>query len=102
MPVFAGARFQRGHGLGNFFSGLKRFAAPLLKKGLEFLLPRALKTGTEIVSDVTGGKNIKESFRSRVPGAIKDAANDLLFQSGSGLRKRRIIKRRKPIKRFKL
>ncbi len=45
MPVFRGARYQRGHGLGNFFSGLKRVAIPLLKRGAEFLFAKIIQDG---------------------------------------------------------
>ena len=76
MPVFMGGRHQRGHGLGNFFAQLKRFAVPLLKRGAQFLLPRLFKTGTEIMSDVSQGQKVKDAFKSRVPGAIKDTAGD--------------------------
>jgi hypothetical protein len=31
-PVFAGRRYQRGHGLGSIFRGLFKAAMPLLKK----------------------------------------------------------------------
>ena len=114
MPVFRGARYQRGHGLGNFFSGLKRVAIPLLKRGAEFMLPRLFKTGREIVSDVASGTKIKDALKARVPGAAKEAAKDAINeaaqhffnQSGSGLRrgsiKRKKIVRHAPLKRLKL
>ena len=106
MPVFMGGRQQRGHGIGNFFARVKRFAIPLLKRGAQFLLPRLFKRGTEIMSDVSQGQKVKDAFKSRVPGAIKDAASDFFRQSGSGLRKRN-VKRKKavrhaPLKRLKL
>ena len=90
----------------NFFARVKRFAIPLLKRGAQFLLPRLIKTGTEIMSDVSQGQKVKDAFKSRVPGAIKDAASDFFRQSGSGLRKRN-VKRKKavrhaPLKRLKL
>ena len=101
MPVFMGGRHQRGHGLGNCFAGLKRFAIPLLMRGAMFLLPRLFKTGTDIVNDVASGTNIKEAFKLRVPEAARDAmkevSKDLFNQSGSGLRRRQ-IKRKKSIK----
>jgi hypothetical protein len=31
MPVYAGARMQRGHGLGSIFSAIGRFALPILR-----------------------------------------------------------------------
>ena len=114
MPVFRRSRYQRGHGLGNVLSGLKRVAVPLLKRGAQFLLPRLFKTGREIVSDVASGSKIKDALKARVPGAAKEAARDaineaaqhFLSQSGSGFRKRS-IKRKKtvrhsPLKRLKL
>ena len=109
MPVFMGARYQRGHGIGNFFARVKRFAIPLLKRGAMFLLPRLFKTGADIVDDVKSGSKVKDAFKSRVPGAAKEAARDaikeashaLFNQSGSGLHKRS-IKRKKTAKRKKL
>ena len=42
-PVFAGRRYQRGHGLGSIFGGLFKAAMPLLKKGTKTLEREALK-----------------------------------------------------------
>ena len=47
-PVFAGRRYQRGHGLGSIFGGLFKAAVPLLKKGAKTLEREALKTGLNI------------------------------------------------------
>ena len=41
-PVFAGRRYQRGHGLGSIFGGLFKAAMPLLKKGAKTLEREAL------------------------------------------------------------
>jgi hypothetical protein len=43
-PVFAGRRYQRGHGLGSIFDGLFKAAMPLLKKGAKTLGREVLKT----------------------------------------------------------
>ena len=43
-PVYAGSRYQRGHGLGSIFGGLIKAAMPLLKKGAKTLGREALKT----------------------------------------------------------
>ena len=104
MPVFMGGRQQRGHGIGNFFARVKRFAIPLLKRGAQFLMPKIFKTGTEIVNDVSQGQRVKDALKSRVTGAIKELARDLFGQSGSGHRKRNIepVKRNKLVKRLKL
>ncbi len=101
MPVFMGGRQQRGHGIGNFFARVKRFAIPLLKRGAQFLLPKIFKTGTEVMEDVARGQRVKDALKSRVTGAIKESARDLFRQSGSGHRKRS-IKRKKSTKRSKL
>ena len=61
LPVFAGNRNQRGHG---FFSSLIRFAVPLLKKGGLSLAKHLLHTGSNIVSDIESGKNIRESAKN--------------------------------------
>ena len=45
MPVFSGARYQRGYGLGHVVKGLFRSAVPLLKKAGT----QALKSGVETV-----------------------------------------------------
>jgi hypothetical protein len=47
-PVFAGRRYQRGHGLGSIIGGLFKAAMPLLKKGAKNLEREALKPGLNI------------------------------------------------------
>jgi hypothetical protein len=44
-PVFAGRRYQRGHGLVSIFGGLFKAAMSLLKKGAKTLEREALETG---------------------------------------------------------
>ena len=93
LPVFVGARGQRGHGLGSLLGGLFRSAFPMIKRGLATFGKHALKTGLEIANDVVEGQNIKESARRRVPEGIKRFAKREAFisQSGRGRRKRRKI-----------
>ena len=55
MPVFYGARMQRGHGLGSIFSGLFRSIFPMLKRVAPVIGKKALQTGIDIVSDVAAG-----------------------------------------------
>jgi hypothetical protein len=94
MPVFVGARGQRGHGLGSMLSGFFRSAFPMIKRGLAAFGKHALKTGLEIANDVVAGDSFKESTKRRVPEGIKRFATSESFinQSGSG---RRRIKRRR-------
>jgi hypothetical protein len=65
-PVFAGRRYQRGHGLGSIFGGLFKAAMPLLKKGAKTLGREVLKTGLDIAGDVVQGRNIKQAAQSRL------------------------------------
>ena len=65
-PVFAGRRYQRGHGLGSIFDGLFKAAMPLLKKGAKTLGREVLKTGLDIAGDVVQGRNIKQAAQSRL------------------------------------
>lgn len=75
LPVFAGSRGQRGHGLGSMLSGLFRSAMPIVKQGLSTIGKSALKTGLSIAGDVLEGKNAGASARSRVAHSIKSFAN---------------------------
>ena len=69
LPVFVGARVQRGHGLGNLFSGLIRAAMPLVKSGVKALGKQGLKTGMQIAGDVLGGQKPKQAVQRRAKQA---------------------------------
>ena len=70
LPYFAGAQYQRGHGLGSLFGSLLRSAMPLIKRGAVALGRGALKTGVRIAGDVLAGQNIKTAAKRRVTDAI--------------------------------
>ena len=96
MPVYVGARFQRGHGLGSILSGLFRRVLPFLKANVKNFATTALRTGVDIAEDVfDNNKKLGESLKERVPQGIKRAVQNLDFQSGSGLGQRRKCKRLK-------
>ena len=59
LPYFAGAQYQRGHGLGTLFGGLLRGAMPLIKRGAVAFGRGALKSGVRIADDVMSGQIIK-------------------------------------------
>ena len=73
-PVFAGRRYQIGHGLDCIFGGPFRAAMPLLKEGAKTLEREALKTGLNIAGDVVQGRNIKQTAKSR----LKSTGENLL------------------------
>ena len=95
--VFAGSKFQRGHGLGSILGGFfRRLVLPFLKTNGKMMLENAMKTGVDVVGDVIDGKSIKSSVKTHVPAGIKRTAGNLKFQSGSGVGTvKRTVKRRK-------
>jgi len=95
LPVFMGARSQKGHGLGSILSGLFRRVLPFLKANAKNFATTALRTGVDIAEDVfDNNKKLGESLKERVPQGIKRAVQNLEFQSGSGLGQRRKCKKR--------
>jgi len=96
MPVYVGARFQRGHGLGSILSGLFRRVLPFFRNNAKNFATNLLQTGAEVVGDVfDNNKKISESLKERLPQGIKRTVQNLEFQSGSGLGRRKKCKRLK-------
>jgi len=72
MPVFVGARYQRGHGLGSILSGLfRRIILPFFRANGRTIASKAIKTGLEVADDVVQGKSLKQSAKRRIPKGIK-------------------------------
>ena len=63
--AFAGARYQRGHGLGGIFRGLFRAATPLFKRGAMALGKQIIRSGGRVAKDVAAGNNFKQALRHR-------------------------------------
>jgi hypothetical protein len=101
VPIFVGARGQRGSGLGSILSGFFRSAMPLLKRGLSIFGREALKTGARIANDVADGQSFRDSTKKRVSERINEFVPGLIPQSGSGKRRRRSCGRRKKTKKPK-
>jgi hypothetical protein len=95
FPVYVGRYRQRGHGLGDIFSNLFRRILPYLKT----FAPIALRTGANIVEDVSRGKSWKNAAMDRVPETISRVAFGNANQSGNGVRRRRRAKKTKRVKR---
>ena len=49
MNYFAGAQYQRGHGLGSLFGGLLRSAMPLIKRGAVATKRRVADAGRNLM-----------------------------------------------------
>ena len=90
LPYFAGAQYQRGHGLGCLFGDLLRSAMPLIKRGAVPLGKGALKTGIRIADDVLSGQNIKTAAKRRITDAGRGMLRNLEIP---GVRSRKRIKR---------
>ena len=109
LPVFYGARMQRGHGLGSIFGGLFSSVFPFIKNYTPVIGQKALQTGVRIANDVAEGQSFKDAAKSRLFGAL-EGINDFVpqaeGQSGSGNRRkwsrRRPPPRRKQTKKRKL
>ena len=91
MPVFYGARTQRGHGLGSTIGGLYRRTLPFLSSGAKILGQQAMN----VASDMIDGKSFQDSIKSRLKEVIKTfvTSNPIIPQSGSGVTRKR---RRQP------
>jgi hypothetical protein len=81
--MFAGRRYQRGHGLGSIFGGLFKAAMPLLKKGAKTLGREALKTGLNIAGDVVQGRNIKPAAEARLKSTGQNLFQKAMYTVGS-------------------
>ena len=90
LPYFAGAQYQRGHGLGSLFEGLLRSAMPLIKRGAVALGKGALKTDVRIADDVMSGQSITRATKRRVTDAGRNLMRGLL---APGVRPHKRIKR---------
>lgn len=107
--VFAGPMIQRGYGLGGIFRNLFSFIRPVLKPAAKFLGRTFLKSGSNIISDVAGGANLKDSFKERMTDAGTHIAKTAIqklgsLQMGSGIKRKRLqsniqSKRRRLIRR---
>ena len=104
MSYFAGRSYQKGHGIGSFFSNLFQKIAPIGKQ--------LLSTGLKIGSDVLAGQSLKDAAITRGKDLAKDVIQDVTrrinmgdnaatAQSGSGKRKRHIDHKNGKIKKAK-
>ena len=73
MPIFRGAKYQRGHGLGNMLGGLLRtIILPFVKRNVSMMAGKAIKTSINLASDASRGVPFKQSFKTHVPKALKE------------------------------
>ena len=93
LPYYQGMSLQKGYGLGSFFRRMFRAALPFLVKGGQSVGKEALRTGTQVMSDVLAGENIKDSAKKRTKEAGKNiarrAVDKLQSMVGNGKYKRK-------------
>lgn len=51
--IYTGPAYQKGYGIGSFLGGLFRTVYPLLSKGTKAIGSEFLKSGVELLSDLT-------------------------------------------------
>jgi hypothetical protein len=103
FPVYVGRVRQRGHGIGDIFRTIWRYLFPAIKT----MTPHALRTGANIVEDVSSGNTWKDSAMkhgpsliNQVPNVISSVVAEQKRQSGGSYRRRqskRIKKRKRDI-----
>jgi len=95
IPVFAGRRFQRRHGLGSILGGfIRRLVLPFFKTNAKSMLKNAAKTGVEVASDIDG-RSFSDSVKDRVPTGIKRGVEEIAFQSTPAKQRRPTPRRRR-------
>lgn len=103
LPVFYGARMQRGHGIGNIFASIARFAMPIIRRIAPALGRKALQTGAQIAGDIAAGQSFKDATKTRIADVINEGINKFVpaedGQSGSGIRRGRKRPRKKQKKK---
>ena len=86
MPIFIRQHYQRGHGLAQTIGGLlKCFIMPIVtpaaKRIDKQILGNVAKTGMEVVGDIMGRRNIKETLKDRGLTGIKRTVIEIVHQS---------------------
>lgn len=92
LNFYRGEALQKGYGFGSFFRTLFRAAVPLLKSGASSVGKEILRSGLNVMSDVSQGNNFKESARKHIKAAghvlTDKATKKIKNMIGSGHKKR--------------
>lgn len=93
QPIFV----QRGSGFGGLFTKLYEYLSPLAISGLSALKEQAVRSGKNILEDISTQKSMKEILKERGQEALNDLAIkgiNKLKRSGSSQKGSGYIKRR--------
>lgn len=98
LPVFRGARMQRGYGLGSMLKGMLRSAVPFLKEGGKLIGKKALKTGMHVARDVLNGENVKRATTVNLKRLARDLQPEVMKSKN---KRRRPRKERNSVRKAK-
>ena len=103
INIYRGNFFQRGYGLGSYFSRFfkwlvplaKKHALPVLQNAATTVGKEAINTASNIIDDVAKGRNIHDASREHTETAINSIKNKIENSlEGKGikrLKKKKII-----------
>lgn len=83
--VYTSGLYQKGHGIGSFLGGLFRCVFPLLKSGSSALGTELLKSGANIISDISRNEPMETVIKKRGKETINNLSKlvgDKMFGSG--------------------
>ncbi|GBN18930.1 hypothetical protein AVEN_190190-1 [Araneus ventricosus] len=104
LDFYRGTAYQSGYGgVGGLFRSFFRSAIPLFKSGAKAIGKQILKSGLDVMSDISRGDKPKQAAQRRFKEAGKiltdKAASKVKTMIGSGKRNK---KRRRPQKRISI
>jgi hypothetical protein len=79
---------QKGRGIGSLLRSIVKIASPLVKRGAKVVGKTALRTGSQILSDVASGANLKEAARARSLQNLAELRDSTISQLIGKKRKR--------------
>lgn len=79
--IYSGPVYQKGYGIGSFLGGLFRTLLPLLKSGSSAVGSELLKTGANILTDITHMEDPQQAIKRR----SKESINNLGSMFGTAM-----------------
>lgn len=83
--VYTSGLYQKGHGIGSYLGGLFRCIFPLLKSGSSTLGTELLKSGVNIISDISKNEPVDKTIKKRGKETINNLSKlvgDKMFGCG--------------------
>lgn len=93
--IYSGPVYQKGNGIGSFLGGLYRVLFPLIKSGSAAAGKELLKTGVNIISDISRNQDPKDVIKRRGKESINNLGHmigEKMF--GAGYKQRSVPTKR--------